>query len=62
MRKEQLVGHAIDAASQMPPWTVVLSWLMGVPIEKWLVVATLGYTLTVWAHRVFHFREPPKGK
>lgn len=62
MTKDQIIGHAKDAATGTPPVAAVLAYLAGIPVEKWLVIATLGYTLLVIAHRIWHWHKPPAGK
>lgn len=62
MTKDQVLGHAKDAATATPPIGVVMADLAGIPVEKWLVIATLFYTVIVILHRIWHWTTPPKGK
>lgn len=62
MTKDQVIGHAKEAAAGTPPVSAVLAYLAGIPLERWLVIATLAYTLLVIAHRIRHWNKPPAGK
>lgn len=62
MTKDQMLGAAKEAAVGTPPVAAVIAYLGGVTIEKWLVAATLAYTLIAIAHRLWHWNKPPAGK
>lgn len=54
--------NVIQGASSLPSWAAIITFLLGVPIEKWAALAGLVFILVqmgylVWKWRRDHRRE-----
>jgi len=59
--KQPVLDIGSEAIKASPPVGMTLAWFAGLPLEKWLVLVTIAYTVVLIAHRLWHWRHPPKG-
>lgn len=62
MNPEVKHEFAVQGAASVPSWAVIVTWLLGVSIEKWAAVAGIVFILLqcgylMWKWRRDHKRE-----
>lgn len=58
-----IAGEAMAAATKAaPPVTVAASAIAGLPLERWVLIATLIYTILMIAHVTWRWARELRGK